>query len=238
VTSTNVTLADDVARLAELGARGPDVGVKDVREAIVLVKDVFTTLMLADHHPARGVRALTTKFRDAGRRSPPWRPTSSRVPGRPQDGADGNRITRWLLPKDHKFYAHEISSTLVEVKYYLQALSMKAAPILPNKASSTAFEWLLEHPVEPGRYLDPVQLVDIDIREVVKEPRTIQSGHLVPLDRGGRHEPDNAFLMLKDSNDLQGSLTLDELLALMQRILERHHARKRKPRRPESKSGG
>src|SRR6266704_7208451 len=201
-----MALADDLARLTELGAQGEDISVEEVREAIVLVKDFFTTAMIADHHSAKGVRALTTKFRDAGRRSPPWRPTSSRVPGRPQDGADGNRITRWLLPPDHKFHADEVTATLVEVKYYLQALSMKGAPVLPDSGFSTAFEWLLGHRAEPGRYLDPVQLVEIDIREVVKDPRMIQSGHLVPLDRGGRHEPNNAFLMLKESNDLRRSL--------------------------------
>jgi hypothetical protein len=46
------------------------------------------------------------------------------------------------------------------------------------------------------------------------------------LDRGGKHEPRNAFLMLPRSNQLQGNMTVDELLALMARILERHKQRK------------
>jgi hypothetical protein len=45
----------------------------------------------------------------------------------------------------------------------------------------------------------------------------------VPLNRSGKHEPANAFLMLARSNQLQGDLTVDELLNLMEQILLRHH---------------
>jgi hypothetical protein len=54
------------------------------------------------------------------------------------------------------------------------------------------------------------------------DARTIQSGHLHPLDRGGKHEPANAFLMLHRSNQLQGNLTVEELIALMDEIVKRH----------------
>jgi hypothetical protein len=47
------------------------------------------------------------------------------------------------------------------------------------------------------------------------------------LDRDGKHEPKNAFLMLHRSNQLQGNLTLEELVALMEEITKRH-AEKRK----------
>ena len=76
----------------------------------------------------RKVTRLTTKFRDAGRRSPPWKATSSVVPGRPQDGSDGNRQNRWLFDPSHKFYADEVTATLVEIGYYFQTLSMKNSP--------------------------------------------------------------------------------------------------------------
>ena len=56
----------------------------------------------------------------------------------------------------------------------------------------------------------------------MEDARTIQSGHLYPLDRGGRHIPQNAFLMLHRSNQLQGNLTLDELVTLMNEIVKRH----------------
>ncbi len=186
---------------------------------------VFNEVLRGAGHNPRQILRITTKFRDAGRRSPPWRPASGRVPGRPQDGADGNRRRRWLFEADHKFYADEVTATLTEVKYYLQALSMNNAPSLPRHTIQHCFDWLVEHPVEPGAYVDPIQLVPIDLLAVLGNAREIQSGHLVPLDRGGRHEPRNAFLMLARSNQLQGNLTVDELLGLMESILRRHRER-------------
>lgn len=177
--------------------------------------------------PEKGIEAVITKLRDAGRRSPPWKPTSSLVPGLPQDGADGNRQLRWLFEPDHKFYADEVTATLVEIRYYLQILSMKNAPPLPEGAFQEDFIWLTGHKIEPGRYKDPIQLIDIDLQEVLENPRLCQSGHLIPLDREGRHEPSNAFLMLARSNQLQGNMTLDELLQLMHEILERHRRLRR-----------
>jgi hypothetical protein len=178
-------------------------------------------------YPKKDIEAIITKLRDAGRRSPPWKPTSSLVPGLPQDGADGNRRWRWLFEPDHKFYADEVTATLVEIRYYLQILSMKNAPPLPESAFQEDFIWLTGHKIEPGIYKDPIQLVDINLQEVLKDRRLCQSGHLIPLDRGGRHETSNAFLMLARSNQLQGNMTLDELLQLMYEILERHRRLRR-----------
>jgi hypothetical protein len=191
------------------------------------VTRLFNHLMLIAGFEKRQITRITTKFRDAGRRSPPWQPASKKVPGRPQDGADGNRRLRWLFGSTHKFYADEIAATLVEVKYYLQALSFDNAPSLPDPTLETVFSWLVEHPVRPGEYLDPIQLERIDARAVLADARLIQSGHLIPLDRGGKHEPRNAFLMLARSNQLQGNMTLEELLALMETILARHRERRR-----------
>lgn len=190
------------------------------------MSDVFRQAALGANYDSREITGVTTKFRDAGRRSAPWRPTSSRMPGRPQDGADGNRINRWLLPSDHKFYAPEAVATLVEVKYYLQALSMDSAPELPPDTIQNSFGWLVEHHVIPNNYLDPIQLVPVNFQEFLTDRRLVQSGHLIPLDRGGRHEPKNAFLMLARSNQLQGNLTIDELIELMQEIVRRHGARR------------
>jgi len=216
-------LKDQIKKLAALGY-----GIKETqaRQLVHLVSDLFRTLLISAGHDPRQILRITTKFRDAGRRSAPWKPASSKVPGRPQDGADGNRINRWLMDKDHKFYADEVTATLVEVKYYLQALSMEGAPDLADPELKKAFSWMLEHTIEPGNYEDPIQLVPINLADIVKDASTIQSGHLIPLDRGGKHEPKNAFLMLPRSNQLQGNMTLDELLALMQTIVERHRRRK------------
>lgn len=212
-------------RLRKLAEAKHDISPENVRVMIVEISSLFTRLLRDAGHSHRQILRVTTKFRDAGRRSPPWRPASNKVPGRPQDGADGNRRLRWLFDADHKFFAHENDATLTEVKYYLQALSMDGAPVLPPDTIQNCFSWLIEHPVVPGTYFDPIQLIPISLLAVLEDARTIQSGHLVPLDRGGRHEPKNAFLMLARSNQLQGNLTVDELLALMGQILTRHRER-------------
>ena len=196
--------------------------VEEVRELMSLSLKLFRDSFIAAGYGKRELTRITTKFRDAGRRSAPWKPTSSRVPGRPQDGADGNRINRWLLPKDHKFYANEINATLVELKYIYQTFSMTNSPKILNEELCTSLNWLLGHQIEPCIYLDPIQIIHIDVTDFIGNARLLQSGHLIPLDRGGKHVPENAFLMLKESNDLQGNLTLDELLQLMEDILERH----------------
>lgn len=212
-------------RLKTLAQAEYDITTEDVRRLISNISTLFTKVLTQAGHDRRQILRITTKFRDAGRRSPPWRPASGRIPGRPQDGADGNRRKRWLFEQDHKFYAHENDATLTEVKYYLQALSMTGAPELPPDTIQDCFVWLVGHRVIPGEYFDPIQLIPINLLEVLEDARAIQSGHLIPLDRGGRHEPSNAFLMLARSNQLQGNLTLNELLELLQRILDRHRER-------------
>jgi len=212
--------------ISTLGAKQQNMTENEARILISKVTDLFRIVLIEAGHDSRQITRLTTKFRDAGRRSAPWKPTSSRVPGRPQDGADGNRILRWHLPQEHKFHASEFDATLVEVKYYFQALSMLNAPTINYGEISTNFQWLIEHNIAPGEYVDPIQQINIDLNEVVNDARTIQSGHFIPLDRGGRHIPDNAFLMLARSNQLQGNLTLDELLALMEEIVAKHKAKR------------
>lgn len=198
-----------------------DISPEEAQALIKLIRSVFDEAM-GSKYCKRDVLRLTTKFRDAGRRSAPWKPTSSKVPGRPQDGSDGNRINRWLLPTDHKFYADEATACLVEIKYYLQALSFKNSPVISNTQFQKSFNWLLGTSVLPGNYLDPIQLIPIDMDEVIADAKIIQSGHIFPLDRGGRHHPSNTFLMLARSNQLQGNLSVEELLDLMKSILEKH----------------
>lgn len=199
---------------------------ENVRILVTLISSFFKRHLLSAGYESRKIKALITKFRDAGRRSAPWKSTSSLVPGRPQDGSDGNRINRWLLPFEHKFYAAEVDATLVEVKYYLQTLSMAEAPPLASNSIQQSFIWLLGHSVEPGTYLDPIQLIPIKFDEFITKPTAIQSGHLIPLDRGGRHTPDNTFLMLERSNQIQGNQTLEELLELMERVVRGYQERR------------
>lgn len=212
--------------IKELGEKQLGMTVEDARVLIATLTNFFRDHLISGGFPQKQVQAITTKFRDAGRRSPPWRPASKKVPGRPQDGADGNRRLRWLFEPSHKFYADESTATLVEVRYYLQALSMQNAPALPGKSIQESFYWLIGHNVNPGEYLDPIQLIPMDLKAFANDPRSVHSGHLIPLDRGGRHEPNNAFLLLSRSNQLQGNQTFDELLVLMRAILERHRGLK------------
>lgn len=215
-----------VQTIISLSEKQDSISEEEARQLIKSSINLFRTVTGEAGYDKREITRLITKFRDAGRRSAPWKPTSSRVPGRPQDGADGNRINRWLMDPNHKFYADEITATLVEVRYIFQTLSMENAPEIQNVELKGSFDWLLGHSIEPGVYLDPIQLIPINFDEFYENPPLVQSGHLIPLDRGGKHVPSNAFLMLKTSNDLQGSLTSDELLVLMQEILDRHRKRK------------
>ena len=100
---------------------------------------------------------------------------------------------------------------------------MDGAPVLPENSIQDTFIWLADHKTIPGEYRDPIQLISVNLSEVIDNPRDVQSGHLIPLDRGGKHEPRNAYLMLARSNQLQGNLKLDELLEYMSNILKRHN---------------
>ena len=75
---------------------------------------------------------------------------------------------------------------------------------------------------QPYRRVVRQNTIDIDFSEIIIERRNIQSGHLYPLDRGGKHVPDNTFLMLARSNQLQGNLTAAELIDLMKFIVQQH----------------
>jgi hypothetical protein len=215
------TVADRITRTS----------IEDARRLIKLWSELFRKLLIANGVEARQVTRLTTKFRDAGRRSPPWQPGSETGKRRPQDGADGNRRNRWLFEKAHKFHADEVTATLTEVRYFLQTLSMKGAPEIPGGRLETKYMTILGHPLKPGMFLDPLQKIPVEFKKFSKNPRYVESGHYIPLGKGGRHTPDNATLMLRDSNRLQADLTLDELLEIMAGILERQgyykaHSRK------------
>jgi hypothetical protein len=203
-----------------IASKGRLLTLSDARALIKLVKLLFDQSGIQAGFQPAFLKALTTKFRDAGRRSAPWKSASSKVPGRPQDGSDGNRILRWLMPEDHKFYANEIDATLVEIKYYLQAFSMLNAPKSQYDIKNIFTPWLVKHEIVPGAYRDPVQRIQINFIEFINEPRLIQSGHLDPLDRDGRHVPENTYLMLYRSNQIQGNMKMEELIDLMTKIVE------------------
>ena len=216
-----VKLLQDCKQLVALANQGEGMSVGQAEQVMGLITALFRSLMDGLPHDSQHTKAIITKFRDAGRRSPPWRATSPTVVGLPQDGADGNRRNRWDFKADHKFYADKKTANFVEIKYYLQALSMDNAPAVPCEDFADAWRWLVNHRVEPGKYRDPIQLISVDLNQFVANRRYVESGHLVPLDRGGRHVPGNSFLMITESNRMQGNLTVDELLHLMKGTLER-----------------
>jgi hypothetical protein len=193
----------------------------DVDALMERVPVVFRTASREAGFSTASITKIVTKFRDAGRRSPPTSAFSSIGPGRPQSAADGNRANRWELPSDHKYYADKRTAQLVEIKYFLQALSLRGAPSLNYDRATSAFVWLLGHDLRPGQYLDPIMIREIDFAEFLTNARTLTSGHFIPLARGGFHEPANTFLMLARSNTLQNDLTFDEFLALIDDILAR-----------------
>lgn len=195
---------------------------EEVRILIRILSQTFRDILVYDGGDGDIAKRITTKFRDAGRRSAPWAAFSSLIPGRPQNGSDGNRINRWLLPPTHKFYASEIDATLVECKYILQTLSMKNAPEMPFSTIEKSFTWLTGHDIIPSLYKDPIQVTDIDFLDFYKDRRTLQSGHFIPLNRGGKHVPNNTFLMLYRSNQIQGDQTFQELMDFMKETLKRH----------------
>lgn len=214
-----------VPKIQQLAALEFNLDGRGAQDLLKAVRGAFREHLVSNGYSKSSLGPLTRKFTDAGRRSPPWEPTSSRVPGRPQDGADGNRRNRWLFPPTHKFYADEATATLVEVRFIGQTLAMQGAPKLPKNTIEESLNWLLDHPIEPGAYVDPIQVLPIELDNFVADPSSVQSGHLTPLDRGGRHEPANTFLMLKGSNALQGNLTVPELLTLLRHILESHEGK-------------
>lgn len=202
----------------------------DARTLMAATKALFRLHMAAHGVDPRIVTQMMTKFHDAGRRSPPWQPGSSKgIYRRPQDGPDGNRQRRWLFATDHKFYATEVVGTLVEVKYYFQTLSMEGAPPLPNEDLRDVAAVLLGHPLAPGAFLDPLLREPIRFGDFVDDRRSVESGHIVPLGRAvngsrGRHDVANSTLMLRDSNRIQADKTIPELLNMFRRILDRHQA--------------
>lgn len=208
---------ENLTRVASsLGLKGETMTDEDVYSLMEVLPKIFTIVCKRDgYNPT----AIKTKLRDAGRRSAPSAAFSKIIAGRPQNGNDGNRQSRWLLPSDDKQYATRRTASLVEIKYYLQVLSMDNAPEIESPDFQNAFHWLTSHRIAPGEYLDPIMVRKFDFAEFAKKPRLVHSGHLVPLARGGKHEPSNTFLMLGRSNTLQGDLTFEELLALIDNIL-------------------
>jgi len=128
------------------------------------------------------------------------------------------------MPTDHKQYATEREATLVEISFYLQALSFDDAPRIANAAFRSNWSWATGSEIEPGNFLDPVQLRPMSLKKVAANPRMLTSGHIVPLDRGGKHELGNVFLVLHRSNQMQGNMTLSEFLQLSESIVEKHKA--------------
>lgn len=194
----------------------------DAYELLMKVKRLFRDFLLEQGIDERVVESMLRKFTDAGRRSPPWQAGSETGHRRPQDGADGNRQNRWLFSEDHEYYATKSMGCLVEIKFVLQTLSMVNVPNLPSNILRNSFSVILNHELVPGEFLDPLTGDSIDFNEFVRDRRYVESGHIIPHGREGRHNYNNATLMLRDSNRQQADLTIDECIENMARILRNH----------------
>lgn len=207
--------------IVTLGQAGPQMSDADVETIMEKIPRFFRAHCTEAGYDKKKVNAVVTKFRDSGRRTPPTSAFSMKGPGRPKNGADGNRTLRWKLPSDHKFYAVKRDAELVEIKYYLEALSFEEAPEIEHPGAAGAFTWLLGHELRSGEYKDPILLRSPNFKVFLQTPRLMTSGHLVPLARGGKHQPDNTYLMLDRANTMQNDLTFDEFMAVIDDILNR-----------------
>jgi hypothetical protein len=195
---------------------------EDAKELLMKARKLLKDFLIEQNCESRIIEAILRKFNDSGRRSPPWQQGNEDGHRRPQDGADGNRQNRWLFPEDHPYYATESMACLVELKFILQTFSMINIPNLPSNVLTNSFTGLLGHELISGQFLDPLTGDQIDFAEFVRDRRYLESGHIDPHGRGGRHNYNNATLMLRDSNRQQADLTINECLENMARILRNH----------------
>ena len=70
---------------------------------------------------------------------------------------------------------------------------------------------------------DPVCYLTGDSIDL-SDPRSYEFDHVVPKSRGGSNDLDNLGITTKEANRLKGSLTVEELLDLCEKVL-RHHNR-------------
>ncbi len=194
----------------------------DAKELLMKVRKLLKDSLTEHGFESRVIEAILRKFNDSGRRSPPWQQGNEDGHRRPQDGADGNRQNRWLFPEDHPYYATQSMGCMVEIKFVLQTFSMINIPNLPSDVLTNSFTGLLGHELSPGQFLDPLTGGQINFAEFAIDRRYLESGHINPHGRGGRHDYNNATLMLRDSNRQQADLTIDECIENMAIILRNH----------------
>jgi len=209
-------------RLSLNSINPPDPSDDDAYEILMKVRKLFKSILLQARIDETVLKSILTKFTDSGRRSAPWRDGSETGHRRPQDGADGNRQNRWLFDPAHEYYATKSMGSLVEIRFILQTLCMQNAPQLPSDTLKDSFNGILGHELLPGKFLEPLTKESPDFNEFVNDRRYIESGHVIPHARDGRHNYNNATLMLRDSNRQQADFTIDECVEKMKRILSNH----------------
>jgi len=185
---------------------------EDAYELLMKVRKLFRDLLRENDIPEEVIKSMLTKFNDSGRRSPPW-----------QEGNEhGNRQNRWLFANNHPYHATQSMGCLVEIKFVLQTLSMRNAPNFPSDLLRNSFTEILNHELVPGTFSDPLTGDILDFNEFANDGRYVESSHITPHARGGRHSYENSTLMHRDSNRLQADLPIGECLDYMVRILRNH----------------
>jgi hypothetical protein len=194
----------------------------DSYELLRKLKQLLRDVLRETVNEEKIIQAILRKFNDSGRRSPPWQQGNEDGHRRPQDGADGNRQNRWLFDDKHPYYATKSMGCLVEIKFILQTFSMDNIPNLPSNILQNSFNGIIDHDLTPGVFSDPLTGHVIDFNKFVADRKYLESGHINPHGRGGRHTYKNATLMLRDSNRQQADLTINECLENMAIILRNH----------------
>ena len=138
-----------------------------------------------------------------------------------------NRHSRWKLKRRDPQYGTEKQSKLVCIKLLLDLLQFENAPTL-QPADQEIVEKMAGRKVISGTYRDPLTLEGFDFNDFVKVTDNpshgyspYHMGHLNPRIQP-KHMDSNVAWMSKESNVLQGDLTIDEarkkILAIADRI--------------------
>jgi len=131
-----------------------------------------------------------------------------------------NREARWDIEEDHPYYATYETCLDVARRLTLYIFEMEDAPPCP-----TGLVQYLEREPIPDSYVcyicgQPVTIEQINEAEVSKA--VVETGHKIPFNIGGIHEPDNVFFCHRECNIAQGNKIMPEFCDWIASILEFH----------------
>lgn len=127
-----------------------------------------------------------------------------------------NRDVRWATWPASVQYASHYECAMIEMELMVELFEFAGAPSLNEELQAAIFA-VRGQPVIPGArrcYITGYMLNFEDYVQAAINPQGGKSayhvGHILPLTRGGRHEPRNVAWLSDDGNRIQGNDTLDE----------------------------